>query len=133
MRVLINETTHVWVKENLITISSKKGCYDILVCEKCGLKGKRFRMDAVDLPDHISYEYGHNCPKGKIEIPEIIKVTRCTASGSQFMNIEPGSIHFTVEPPTPYKNDAKGVWVQGRGDKVKLLRKEYVEFILKRK
>ena len=37
---------HNFVKQNLMTLKDGKGCYDLYVCTKCGLTGKRRGLSA---------------------------------------------------------------------------------------
>jgi hypothetical protein len=57
--------------------------------------------------------------------PKRIRIKYCTALGKVFENLTPGSEHNVINPPSPYKNDKRGVWVMGIGEPVKLLNGEY--------
>lgn len=38
---------HAFVKQNLYTISSNNGTYDIVKCERCGVTGKRYGLTNI--------------------------------------------------------------------------------------
>jgi hypothetical protein len=64
-----------------------------------------------------------------------IQIIECSAVGGIFANLTPGSIHEVVTPPKApkearipanYENNDDGVWVQGVGEPVRVLRREYM-------
>lgn len=124
----IRTSQHVWEKQNLVTINRQGRMFDEMVCKKCGMKGRRFGFESVEVSEKYKFESVHLCPKSEpIEIPRTVKVIHCTASGKVFSNLIPDSIHSVVTPPSPYKNDHTGVWVMGVGEPVKLLSNEFIE------
>lgn len=54
-----------------------------------------------------------------------VRVVKCNAFGPQFTNLTPGSIHAVVKPPVGETNNG-GLWVMGKSEPVKLLRREFV-------
>lgn len=123
----LSNTVHKFEKQNLVTT---KGGYDVLVCSKCGLKVKRATLgDDVTVMGRASREKIDNCNLTKEDFEKDfgkeIQITNCTAVGAQFDNIVPGSIHTTIPAPKGEKNDAKGVWVEGVGEVVKILNNEF--------
>ncbi len=118
--------SHAWEKKNLITISSRHGGYDEMICKNCGIRGRRYRLDIVYVSESYSLSKAFNCPiANEVVIPKRVKVTLCLAVGSQFRNLTPNSEHDVIEPPKGYKNDHTGVWVMGNVEPVKLLSNEF--------
>lgn len=117
--------SHAWKKLNLITISSRHGGYDEMICENCGLKGRRYQLDTVYVSASYSYSKAFDCPENKCQIPQRVKVIQCFAQGGCFSNLTPNSEHNVIEPPKGYKNDSSGVWVMGTTEPVKLLSNEF--------
>ena len=127
--VNIKTSGHVWDKKNLVTIVKGKKAYDEVECRYCGIKGKRYGFETVEIPERYNKTNVYQCPKKPaFEIPEKITITNCAAYGKQFANLTPGSIHDVIEPPSGYSNDEKGVWVMGVGEPVKVLWHEYKNF-----
>lgn len=110
---------HNFEKVNLMTLSDSKSTYDQMQCTRCGIKGKRRSLGFVEVDGRHSEELIQHCDRSKVELPDKIKITECRATGAQFENLTPGSIHDVVEPPEGHQNDFKGVWVQGVGEPVK--------------
>jgi len=126
--IAINTSNHEWSKQNLVTLTSRRGGYDQVACIHCKMKGKRFGFETVEVSETYSKQNVMNCPKApKKEIPRKVRVTRCTANGEVFSNLKPNSEHDVIEPPIGYKNDQTGVWVMGVGEPVKLLTGEFTE------
>ncbi len=122
----IKTAGHSWEKKNLVTVNRKGKMFDEMVCRYCGMKGRRYGFESVEVSENYNYENVNNCPKAPApNIPKKVKVTRCTANGKAFSNLTPHSIHEVVEPPKGYKNDLSGVWVMGVGEPVKLLNNEF--------
>ena len=120
-RVNINESDHVFEKLNLVTL---KGGGDELRCVNCGMKGKT--KDVNGLYVNGNYKNPQYCKAIKIcETKKKIKITYCNAQGKVFENLKPNSIHETVTPPAPYKEEKDGVWVMGVGEPVKVLNNEF--------
>lgn len=124
--VNIKESQHVFKKKNLMTIMGRKGGYDELVCELCGVKGRTYSLGVVRIAETYKRENVFLCKKAlPVEVKKRVKVSLCTASGKAFGNITPDSEHDVVTPPVGYKNDHTGVWVMGVGEPVKLLSYEF--------
>ncbi len=124
----IKTSQHVWEKKNLVTVNSRGRMFDEMVCKYCGMKGRRYGFENVEVRENYKIENVNLCPKApKKEIAQKVKVTRCTAHGKAFANLLPDSIHEVVTPPDGYKNDHTGVWVMGIGEPVKLLANEFTE------
>lgn len=116
---------HNWQKTNLMTQQDSKGSYDQMICTKCGVKGKRRGLHTIDVDERFSDDKIDNCTG---ETPEEIEITEDSASqaGPQFANLKVGTTHKTVDPPDEYKEkNLSGVWVQGVGEPVRLLPREY--------
>jgi len=123
----IKNSHHNWEKQNLVTKMSRRGGYDEMICSNCGMKGRRYGFETVEVSETYKLENVNLCPKAKLaEIPEKIRITYCTAQGKQFENLTPDSIHQIVTPPENYKNDHTGVWVMGIGEPVKVLPEEFI-------
>ena len=123
----IKTSQHVWEKQNLVTVNRRGKMFDEMVCQNCGMKGRRYGFETVEVSESYKIESVNFCPKAqKLEAPKIVKVTFCNAHGRVFENITPNSIHAVVEPPKGYKNDHTGVWVMGVGEPVKLITGEFV-------
>jgi hypothetical protein len=123
----IKTSQHDWEKQNLVTVSRRGKMFDEMVCKHCKMKGRRFGFESVQVSENYKFENVHLCPKAPpINLPDKVKVTRCTANGKAYLNLHPDSIHEIVTPPQGYKNDHTGVWVMGVGEPVKLLTGEFV-------
>jgi hypothetical protein len=122
-KVDMNSTNHIFIKENLVTISSPKGSYDIFKCENCGLKGKSYQIGIITV-DGRQKNKTNNCTGSKQS--QKIEITNCRAVGKAFANLTPGSSHDVIDPPQGQNND-RGVWVMGVGEPVKVLFGEFVE------
>ncbi len=112
----IKTSGHEWIKQNLITITRGGDHYDVMVCSHCGMKGKRYGFDTVEVSNEYARSSVMSCRKAPKISTKKIKVTLCRAQSRAFSNLTPGSVHDVVEPPRGYKNDASGVWVEGVGD-----------------
>lgn len=124
----IKTSQHKWEKKNLVTVNSRGRMFDQMVCEYCGMNGRRYGFESVEVSENYKLENVHLCPKApQKEIPQKIKVIRCVAYGKVFSNLLPNSEHEVINPPKPYKNDHSGVWVMGFGEPVKLLTGEFME------
>lgn len=122
----IKESGHDFEKKNLVTLSGRKGNYDEVVCKNCKIKGRRYGFTHVQVAETYDKKKAYNCSGRKEpEIPNKIRITRCYAHGKMFANLTSGSEHEIVDPPSPEKNDHKGVWVMGVGEPVKVLNDEF--------
>ncbi len=117
----LSEGGHKWEKQNLITLSSPKGGYDLYKCSQCGIEGRSYRLGTIDIPERYAHK-AEACP-GLVK-RGTVKVTRCMAAGAAFSNLTPGSIHNVIETPQG-ESDARGVWVMGNGEPVLLLYGEF--------
>ena len=117
----LSEGGHKWEKQNLVTISGRKGNYDIYKCSQCGIEGRSYHLGTIDIPEKFAHK-ANSCPKllkkGKI------RVIRCTAVGAQFKNLTPNSIHNVIDVPAG-KSSTRGVWVMGVDEPVMLLYGEF--------
>jgi transcription elongation factor Elf1 len=125
MKQIENSAPHKFEKQNLVTLMDRKGAYDLMKCDKCGIQGKARALGTVDVSDSYSLEKVNNCDGVVEEKPKQIKITFCHACGKRFSNLTPGSLHIVVDPPHPHVNDHKGVWVMGIGEPVKVLNSEF--------
>lgn len=122
----IRESGHVWEKQNLVTKPGRKGHYDEMKCANCGIKGRRYGFDTVEISGSYSQKNALKCPKSLDPvIPTEIEIVFCSAYGEKFKNLIPGSKHKVVTPPDGYKNDRTGVWVMGIGEPVRVLTREF--------
>ena len=129
----LNNTVHNFEKSNRFTITTKRGGYDIMKCSKCGMIGKTYALGVLTVRNKYKDKKINHCNLTKKEIQEksnklllkSITITNCTACGEVFKNLKPGAIHQVIEPPNPYTNDLKGVWVMGVGEPVKVLKSEF--------
>ena len=123
----IKTSQHKWGKKNLVTIGRGGRMFDEMVCINCGMKGKRYGFDTVEVSENYKIDNVHFCPKSlPLELPKQVKVRQCNGVGKVFANLTPKSIHDIITPPIGYKNDHTGAWVMGVGEPVKLLPNEYV-------
>ena len=118
----LSEGGHTWEKQNLVTVSTRKGGHDVLKCKHCGIQGKTSSLWTISLKGSYSPDKVYNCPNNKKASK--IQITQCTAFGKVFENLTPGSIHEVIAPPEEYKNDT-GTWVMGVGEPVKVLPHEF--------
>jgi hypothetical protein len=124
--VNVKESQHEFDKKNLVTIAGRKGGYDNKVCKHCGIKGKQYALESIDIPETYNKKKAFLCPNApKIEQPKKIKITYCNAMGRQFGNLEPGTVHDVVPAPKNEVEDTAGVWVMGIGEPVKVLNREF--------
>lgn len=112
---------HRFVKKNTITQKNSRGLFDIYECEACGLKGRSYRLGRVELDERQKNKF-YKCP-GMIAKKKI-KIIRCNAFGSEFLNLTPGSVHDIIPPPLG-ENAERGVWVQGVAKPVLVLFGEF--------
>lgn len=123
----IKESGHNWVKQNLVTKTSRGKHYDEMTCSLCGMKGERYGLTVVRVSEKYIYEHVVTCSKASpFEWPEKIEIVEVRAVGYKFENLTPGTIHDVVAPPEGYNNDRRGVWVMGQGARVKVLTEEYI-------
>ncbi len=122
--MLINrrQTTHLFEKQNLFTISSGNRSYDVFKCARCGLTGKAYSLTHITITKKGASD---SCPKA--DRPTKIKITHCHAHGKAFENLKPGSVHTVIDAPADQPNNLAGVWVMGVGEPVKVLVDEYEE------
>lgn len=128
-QVNVKESGHNFIKKNLVTIIGKKGGYDEKVCEHCGIKGKQFALEYIQIGANYNREKAFLCPKAPKLKSKQIKITYCNAMGRAFENLTPNSIHDVISAPTGEKEDNRGVWVMGNGEPVKVLNSEFTEVI----
>lgn len=53
---------HRWDKKNLVTQEDRKGQYDLLRCKFCGIEGKRYSLDTIQVYDRYVKKIDC-CPK----------------------------------------------------------------------
>lgn len=117
----LKTTAHKMDKVNLVTISSRQGMYDKLRCKVCGIEGKRYGLSPyVTVVGAYNILLENSCKHPDFTATEVI-ITHCTAVGTRFSNLTPGSIHKVLTD----KHSDKGVWVMGVGEPVVLLRSEF--------
>lgn len=122
----IKESRHKWVKKNLVTISKNGKNYDEVECSECGMKGKRYGFTTVQIPETYKRENAFLCKNATdIVLPKRVRIIHCNANGRAFDNLTDWSYHNVIDPPKEHKNDAKGVWVMGNGEPVKILNNEF--------
>lgn len=70
MKIDIVSNGHDFQKQNLMTLQDNKGSYDLYVCSKCGLQGKRRGLSReIEIRNNSSKEYCIKKPKeGKIVV-----------------------------------------------------------------
>jgi len=126
---VIKTSRHKWQKKNLVTIGKNGKQFDEMVCENCGMKGKRYGFETVEVSGKYSSKNAFLCPKAEsYKDVKSITVTNCKGFGTHFSNLKTGTVHAVVSPPAGYKNDGKGVWVMGaENEPVLLLNGEFNE------
>jgi hypothetical protein len=116
------ECKHDFEKTNLVTVRKKGENVDTLKCKKCGALAKRHYLS-----DEVIITKGEMiCPM--YVAPKKIVIVRCGAFAPQFANLTPDSVHEVIPAPAPNKDDAKGVWVMGVGEPVKVLNGEFRDY-----
>ena len=110
---------HTWEKKNLVTMTGKKGSYDVLKCKHCGIEGRTSSLWTIRLKGSYSHDKVYNCPNN--QKATMIRITQCTAVGRAFANLTPGSEHKVIPPPEGFN----GTWVMGVGEPVKVLPNEF--------
>lgn len=128
-KIPLKTSNHSWSKKNLVTITTGKRSHDLVFCDKCGIKGKRYNLAEVEIDGRYSEAKVLSCPFSEISndntTAQKVKVIKCDAFGKAFANMTKDSEHDVVTPPDGYQNDHKGVWVMGVGEPIKLLNGEY--------
>ena len=120
----LNSTNHTFEKQNLVTLSDKRGAYDIYKCSACGLFGKVRNMIEIRITKGKKYAY--NCPNvnTKLLVDKYVRITYCSGFGKSFTNLKPDTIHKIIPAPEGEDN-SRGVWVMGVDKPVKILFNEY--------
>lgn len=120
----MQSTNHLLYKQNLVTVSSKDGYYDLYKCKLCGLRGKRYGLEGrLSVDGRLSKDKVFSCPDASA--PRTIRIIWCQAAGKHFTNITPGSVHKVIDPPKG-QNNSSGVWVMGTSEPVKIFFDEFV-------
>ena len=117
----MNENGHKWEKQNLVTINSSKGGYDLYVCAHCGIQGKSYTPGFIEIAEKYRNK-AMGCPKCERGI--VVRIVRCEAFGHEFKGLVPGSLHSVVPPP-PGMDNKRGEWVMGATEPVLLLFREF--------
>lgn len=113
---------HDFEKTNIVT---QKNGYDEVKCRKCGLVGKRF-LDIIFVREtKKNKQLVINCNGIKVATPNTIEIILQPTGNPAFANLIVGSVHKVVESPEKMAKIENSVWVQGVGDKVRLLQHEY--------
>ena len=126
---------HNWEKQNLMTVTSKKGGYDIYKCKNCGITGKMFTLGIIEDLKPVS-KISDRCLKEIIDLDDDrfnigneVKILCFSGCNEDWKNILPETIHKIVKPPEDeklkYPNNAKSVWVMGLTKPVRLLFEEF--------
>lgn len=118
----MHEFGHEWEKKNVVTVSSRKGLYDLYVCKNCGIEGRSYRLGEIRIEEKYRKK-AFSC-RG-VQRSKKIKVTNCRACGDEFKALVPGSVHTVVASPNG-KDNARGEWVMGTTEPVLLLFGEFV-------
>ena len=124
----LKDGNHTWEKQNLITLSDKKGFYDLYLCKGCGIKGKRRGVgnDKIEI-DGRAKGKAKLCPAFEPVESQVgvkVKIKSCDAHGRQFANLTPGSVHELIDVPEGRSKDE--FWVQGVGEPVRILENEFI-------
>ena len=117
----MDECGHKWEKKNLVTLSSRKGLYDLYVCANCALEGKSYTPGCIEIQERYSKKA--ECCQG-LNRKKYLRVTNCRAFGEQFRAFTPGSIHEVIPAPKGEDN-SRGEWVMGKTEPVLLLFREF--------
>lgn len=81
----VKTSQHDWEKKNLVTVVRRGRMFDEMVCKNCGMKGRRYRFDTVEVSGTYKSENVHLCPKAKpSELPEKIKVIKLHCQTNKF-------------------------------------------------
>jgi hypothetical protein len=122
--VSLSKTTHKLTKENLVTITRGNRSYDVMKCQVCGAKGKRFGLgDTITLVGKAAAMA--KCPPAKHR-PARVRIERINATGPALASLSPGSEHAVIECPERDKRHFEDyVWVEGVSGPVMLLPGEY--------
>lgn len=115
-----SHSNHEFEKQNLMTIMSRRGGYDILKCKNCGITARSYQLGIV------KSSASPKCRKAPKETIRAIQITRCEGVGKQFANLLPNSIHNVITPPKGYTNGERGYWVMGVGEPVLVLFNELI-------
>jgi len=112
----INEGGHSWEKLNQVTLKGRNGIYDLMMCEGCGIQGKRYSLELITLKGSYSRKKVFSCPSFEPISIGKIRITTFNGFNPAFDNLTTGSEHEIIEPPEGKENDARGVWVMGVGE-----------------
>jgi len=128
MKTITLSPIHDFKKTNSVTIHKRGEMYDTYKCTRCGIEGKRTSLAPIlQLNKEYPLEKICNCT-GFDYTNKFIKIIQCNASGTQWSNLTPSSIHTIIDPPSGYANGDNGVWVTGNGADVKVLFDEFIFF-----
>ena len=84
MNIGLMENGHDFIKKNLMTLEDSRGCYDLYVCSKCGLKGKRRGIsNTIEIRKNSKYEF---CIK-RPEQGDIIVKALCADDRISFVDV----------------------------------------------
>ena len=123
MKINRQTTNHNFEKQNLVTLQDRKGMYDLYTCTACGLTGKSYNLTEITISERFK-SASETCPKAP-KAKQIKITTGIHATGRQFANLIPGTVHDVVATPKDDSGRLAGVWVMGVGEPVKVLVGEY--------
>lgn len=125
----LKNTGHKFIKTNLMTKRDRLGWFDTLYCERCGVSGKRRRVDTLEVDGRFSDFTLENCSEAVADVPKKVRITNFTGYSRNFANIIEGSIHQVIEPPDHYRlkfpNSRQSVWITGVCEPARLLAGEF--------
>lgn len=128
--IQLNDNPHDFQKQNLVTITTKKGSYDIMKCSICGMEGKTTSLATMQVRNSYSDNRINNCKLTKKQLKsgnkdKKVRIFSCTASWAEREGLTPNSEHTIIETPANERIDSNGVWVNGLTMPVKLLNNEF--------
>lgn len=109
----------------MITRVSRGKMFDEYKCANCGIRGRSLTLGTIEVSNTYNESKVKHCPSSTYQRPKRVLVNNFHGQGKVFANIKDGQEYDVIDPPPPYKDDYKGVWVMGVGEPIKLLTDEY--------
>ena len=123
LKININETTHLFEKQNLVT---NKNGFDNVVCKKCGLKGKRTLETVFVARTKANAKKITTCNSNS-SVATRVRILKQPSGNKSFENLTVGSEHEVIpSPESIYPNTATSVWISGAGGTpIRILKQEF--------
>lgn len=127
MHYVNKETSlHDWEKANFLKLEKAGRLFDEMECFKCGIKGRHYEGDIIEVTERFKSENAHGCLKAeKPSKRKRVRIIKCNDLSFQFKELKPNTVHSIINPPRGYCGVMSGVWVMGIDEPVKLEKGEF--------